>query len=114
MTSVITVGLAIGVFEFMTGVAIMPGGWELTPVTEGFFIVASIAMMLMGAFPFGDHLGFVAGAERTMIVPVIAGKAVGGVTAIALVLLLFGRTLPTAHKNQDVEQEGTAPARASD
>ncbi|RLP10933.1 ethanolamine utilization protein EutH [Propionibacterium australiense] len=176
---VITIGLAIGVFEFMTGVQVMPAGWELTPVTEGFSIVASIAMMLMGAFPavhliikllgkplgrigrliginesaaggfiatlannipmfqifkdmdargkvvnaafavsaafmFGDHLGFVAGAERTMIVPVIVGKAVGGITAVALVLLLFGKSLPSAGGNQDVEQEGTEPAPVDD
>lgn len=48
---VISIGLVIGVFEQMTGVQIMPAGWELIPPTEGLAVVGSIAMMLLGAFP---------------------------------------------------------------
>lgn len=51
LVALISVGLVIGVFEFMTGVQIMPEGWELIPVTEGIAVVGSIAMMLLGAFP---------------------------------------------------------------
>lgn len=51
LVAVISVGLAIGVFEAMTQVKIMPAGWELTPVTEGIAVVGGIAMMLLGAFP---------------------------------------------------------------
>lgn len=161
LVAIISVGLVIGVFEAMTGVRIMPAGWELIPVTEGIAVVGSIAMMLLGAFPavylivklaskplgkmgrligvndsaaggmiatlannipmfqimkdmdprgkvvnaafavgaafaFGDHLGFVAGVSREMIAPVIAGKLVAGISAVALALLLFGKSLPRA------------------
>lgn len=48
---VISIGLVIGVFEYMTGVQIMPEGWELIPPTEGLAVVAQIGMMLLGAFP---------------------------------------------------------------
>lgn len=48
---VITIGLIIGVFEFMTGVQIMPQGWELASPMDGLTTVAQIGMMLLGAFP---------------------------------------------------------------
>lgn len=50
LVGVISVGLVIGVFEQMTGVAIMPEGWELIPPQEGLAVVGEIAMMLLGAF----------------------------------------------------------------
>ncbi|QAY63318.1 ethanolamine utilization protein EutH [Xylanimonas allomyrinae] len=159
LVALISIGLVIGVFEELTGTAIMPAGWELIPPSEGIAVVGSIAMMLLGAFPavhliiefaskplakagtligvndtaaggliatlannipmfqimkdmdprgkvvnaafavsaafaFGDHLGFVAGASRDLIFPVIAGKLVAGVTAIVVALLIFGRSMP--------------------
>lgn len=48
---IISIGLVVGVFEQMTGVKIMPEGWELIPPQEGIAVVGSIAMMLLGAFP---------------------------------------------------------------
>lgn len=48
---IISLGLVVGVFEQMTGVRIMPEGWELIPPQEGIAVVGSIAMMLLGAFP---------------------------------------------------------------
>lgn len=50
LVALISVGLVIGTFEFMTGVQIMPEGWELAPPTEGLAVVGEIAMMLLGAF----------------------------------------------------------------
>ena len=64
----ITAGLALGVFQQLTGVRLiaMPGGaegdlakaeleaanaWFIDPPTEGLAIISSIAMVLMGAFP---------------------------------------------------------------
>ena len=35
---------------------------------------------------FGDHLGFTAGMNDEMIVPVVVGKLVGGVTAVLVAL----------------------------
>ena len=40
------------------------------------------------AFVFGDHLGFTAGFDSTMIFPMIVGKLVGGVTAVAVAMLI--------------------------
>lgn len=164
---IISIGLVIGVFETMTGVQIMPAGWELLPVTEGLAIVGSIGMMLLGAFPavhlivtfgakplgslgkliginksaaggliatlanniamfeifknmdrrgkilnaafavgaafvLGDHLGFTAGVAEDMIAPMIAGKLIAGISAVALALLLFSKSNPPS--DADVEE----------
>ncbi len=58
--------------------------------------VLNSAFAVSAAFAFGDHLGFVAGASRDMIFPVVVGKLAAGITAIPLALLLFGKTLPKA------------------
>ena len=170
---VISIGLVIGVFETVTGVKIMPAGWELLPVADGIAIVGSIAMMLLGAFPavhlivtfgakplsalgklvgvnksaaggliatlanniamfeifknmdrrgkilnaafavsaafaLGDHLGFTAGVAPDMIAPMIAGKLVAGITAVALAFLLFAKTNPPATSDNDVVAETEA------
>ena len=47
----------------------------------GFFAVSA-------AFVFGDHLGFTAGFAPEMLGAMIAGKLVGGVSAIAVALWL--------------------------
>lgn len=156
---VITIGLVIAVFEYMTETQIMPSGWELAPPTDGLFVVGLIGMMLLGAFPavylivtlaekpltkvgrlmgindkaaggmiatlannipmfqifkemdtrgkvlnaafavsaaftFGDHLGFTAGVERSMIFPMISGKLVAGVTAVLVAWLFFRKLYP--------------------
>jgi ethanolamine transporter len=159
LVALISIGLAIAVFEFMTGVQIMPTGWELASPMDGIEIVGFIGMMLLGAFPavyviikfaekplsragkfvgmndkaaggmvatlannipmfqilkemdprgkvlncafavsaaftFGDHLGFTAGVERSMIFPMIVGKLVAGLSAVAVALFFFRRAYP--------------------
>jgi ethanolamine transporter len=171
LIAIISVGLAVAVFEYMVGTNYflaneagtaqwLPAGWNgLAPPTDGLFIIGLIGMMLLGAFPlvyvftklaakplskvggllgmndsaaggmvatlannipmfgmfkdmdprgkilnaafavsaaftFGDHLGFTAGVNRGMIAPMIAGKLVAGVTAVAVALLFFGRLYP--------------------
>lgn len=75
--------------------------------------VVNSAFAVSAAFALGDHLGFVAGASRDMIVPVIVGKLVAGFAAVALALLLFGRSLPKAGpEEQAADAGGTAPAEA--
>lgn len=75
--------------------------------------VVNSAFAVSAAFALGDHLGFVAGASRDMIVPVIAGKLVAGFAAVALALLLFGRSLPKAGpEEQAADAGGTTPAGA--
>ena len=51
LVALISLGLVVAVFEYMTGAQIMPDGWELAPPTDGLVIIGSIGMMLLGAFP---------------------------------------------------------------
>ena len=46
--ALITVGLAAGIFEAITGITLIPG---LAPIEEGFLTVGAIAIVLAGAFP---------------------------------------------------------------
>ena len=69
--------------------------------------VLNAAFAVGAAFAFGDHLGFVAGISREMIAPVIVGKLLAGVTAVALALLLFRKSLPKA-EDAPVEAEAAA------
>ena len=50
--------------------------------------VINIAFAVSAAFVFGDHLGFTAGFAPEMLMPMIAGKLAGGVSAIAVAMLL--------------------------
>ena len=50
--------------------------------------VLNVAFAVSAAFVFGDHLGFTAGFAPQVLPAMIAGKLVGGVTAIAAALLL--------------------------
>lgn len=45
---IITIGLAAGILEALTGIAFIPG---MKPIGEGFDIVADISIILAGAFP---------------------------------------------------------------
>ena len=48
--------------------------------------VVNIAFAVSAAFVFGDHMGFTAGFAPEMILPMIVGKLVGGVSAVAVAL----------------------------
>ena len=50
--------------------------------------VVNIAFAVSAAFVFGDHMGFTAGFSPEMLPAMIVGKLVGGVTAVAVALLL--------------------------
>ena len=50
--------------------------------------VVNIAFAVSAAFVFGDHLGFTAGFAPEMLPGVIAGKLVGGISAVVVALLL--------------------------
>lgn len=54
--------------------------------------IINVAFAVSGAFVFGDHLGFIAGVDKTMIFPMVVGKLVGGISAIILAILMFGKT----------------------
>lgn len=50
--------------------------------------VINVAFAVSAAFVFGDHLGFTAGFDSTMIFPMIVGKLIAGVTAVAVAMLI--------------------------
>ena len=50
--------------------------------------VVNIACAVSAAFVFGDHLGFTAGFAPEMLLSVIVGKLVGGISAVAVALWL--------------------------
>ena len=50
--------------------------------------VVNIAFAVSAAFVFGDHLGFAAGFAPEMLASMILGKLSGGVSAVAIALLL--------------------------
>ena len=148
--AMITIGLAAGIFQSITGISLLPG---LTPIGEGFHTVGEIAIVLAGAFPlvavltrllrkplvklgltlglndtaaaglvaslansiatfklmkdmdkrgkvvnvafavsaafvFGDHMGFTAGFAPDWLPAMIVSKLVGGISAVAVALLL--------------------------
>lgn len=53
--------------------------------------VVNIAFAVSAAFVFGDHLGFTAGFAPELLPAVIAGKLAGGVSAVAVALVLTKR-----------------------
>ena len=53
--------------------------------------VINVAFAVSAAFVFGDHLGFTAGFDSTMIFPMIVGKLVGGVGGVIVAMLLTGK-----------------------
>lgn len=50
--------------------------------------VINIAFAVSASFAIGDHLGFTAGVAPEIIMPMIVGKLVGGLTAIAVAMLI--------------------------
>ncbi len=50
--------------------------------------VINIAFAVSAAFVFGDHLGFTAGFAPEMIGPMIIGKLIGGISAVAVAMFL--------------------------
>lgn len=50
--------------------------------------IINVAFAVSAAFVFGDHLGFTAGYAPKLLVPVIVGKLVGGITAVLAAFLL--------------------------
>jgi ethanolamine transporter len=53
----------------------------------------NVAFAVSAAFVFGDHLGFTAGVDQSMVTPVIIGKLVAGITAIIVANLLSSKLL---------------------
>ena len=56
--------------------------------------VVNIAFAVSAAFVFGDHLGFAAGFAPDVLPAMIVGKLAGGISAIAVALLLTRKNKP--------------------
>lgn len=50
--------------------------------------ILNVAFAVSASFVIGDHLGFTAGQNPDMIVPMMIGKIVGGITAVLLAFVL--------------------------
>lgn len=59
----------------------------------------NVAFAVSASFVFGDHLGFAAGVNPDMIFPMILGKLVAGVTALALCAWLSPKLLEKIHQS---------------
>ena len=63
--------------------------------------VVNIAIAVSAAFVFGDHLGFTAGFAPQMLLPMIVSKLVGGISAVAVALLLTRKQKTSIDKNRE-------------
>ena len=63
--------------------------------------ILNAAFAVSAAFVLGDHLGFTAGVAREMIAPMIAGKLVAGICAVAVAYLLFRNSFPPADESAE-------------
>lgn len=59
--------------------------------------IVNVAFAVSAAFVFGDHLGFTAGFDASMILPMILGKLTGGIGGILAALVLTRKDKEAAH-----------------
>ncbi|MBP3413472.1 MAG: ethanolamine utilization protein EutH [Oscillospiraceae bacterium] len=59
--------------------------------------VLNVAFAVSAAFVFGDHLGFTAGYDSQMLLPVIVAKLTAGISAVAVAILLLRNGKQDAH-----------------
>lgn len=62
----------------------------------------NFAFMVSGAFALGDHLGFVAGVDKTMMLPMLGGKFVAAVAAAVVAWLLTEKTSNDQHDMENI------------
>jgi len=65
--------------------------------------IINVAFSVPAAFVLGDHLGFAAGVAREMIVPMMAGKLLGGVAAVFIAILIANMILGKRDKKAAVQ-----------
>lgn len=54
-------------------------------------VIVNIAFLIPASYALGDHLAFQAAVDTATVVPMIVGKLLGGVLAVALALFLTGQ-----------------------
>lgn len=70
--------------------------------------VLCIAFAVCAAFMFGDHLAFTANFQPNMILPVLAGKLIGGLSGFGLAYLLSVPTALILEKQDELKIEDKA------
>lgn len=96
---VITVGLTAGIVEHLTGLVIIPG---MAPISDGFAVVADIAMILAGAFPMVKIL------TKVLRKPLLRiGKLLHmNETSAAGLLTTLANSIPTFGMLKDMDKRG--------
>ena len=51
--------------------------------------IANLAFAVSGAFTFAGHLAFTMSVDQSFVLPVVVGKLVSGITAVAVALLIY-------------------------
>ena len=64
----------------------------------------NVAFAVSATFVFGDHLGFTAGVNQDMILPMIIGKLVAGITAFIVANLLSGKLLEKVEESLKAQE----------
>lgn len=72
--------------------------------------IINVAFAVCASFAFGDHLGFTAAVNSDMISAVVAGKLVGGITAIFIAIYVT-RNMPVQAESKTTASE--TPAKAA-
>lgn len=79
-------------------------------------IIINTAWLVPATAALGDHLGFTAGVQPTMITPVVAGKLIAGVVAIILAYFMTKNMIEPEKKEEskklDLIEENAAPKAA--
>lgn len=79
-------------------------------------IIINTAWLVPATAALGDHLGFTAGVQTTMITPVVAGKLIAGVVAIILAYFMTKNMIEPEKKEEskklDLTEENAAPRAA--
>ena len=72
--------------------------------------ILNVAFAVSAAFVFGDHLGFTAGVNNSMIFPVIVGKLTAGITALILANLMSPMLLAKVQSSSNAETNEADPS----
>ncbi len=63
--------------------------------------IANLAFAVSGAFTFAGHLAFTLSVNSDFVVPVIVGKLVSGITAVAVALLIYKKLFGKSEMSSD-------------
>lgn len=98
-----------GVAGVLAGSANILALFRLIPTMPARDQVMVIAFSVCAAFTFGDHLAFMANFQPNMVVPLVVGKLIGGLLAMALAIWL---AVPHVKQVDDREPETEAEVAA--